>query len=298
MNLASERRQSYPQLLRERGAFTLVELLVVISLIGILASLLLGSIGRAKVAADTAICRSNLRQFGIASRMYLDDFHCYPAARNPLDPLFLFEPYVNARIPGSDSGKYQPGRSVWVCPSYQRLGLATDRARYAYSYGYNYQGAVSGPPGGLGLAWTGATIDSGDPYPPVREEEVLVPVDMIEFGDAALGLDLAVLADAGSTVAPVAGTCVLGYGVNGAWANYDILAGLTDEPPAQPLYSFQANGSYDALITQLYRRRHGGRWNIGFCDGHVESLRPQDVFDTTKDEQMRRWNRDHQPHNR
>ncbi|MBU6400517.1 MAG: hypothetical protein KGS61_09380 [Verrucomicrobia bacterium] len=52
------------------------------------------------------------------------------------------------------------------------------------------------------------------------------------------------------------------------------------------------------MITKLYRRRHGGRWNLGFCDGHVEDVRPQDAFDCRQDAQMRRWNRDHRSHNR
>jgi prepilin-type processing-associated H-X9-DG protein len=48
---------------------------------------------------------------------------------------------------------------------------------------------------------------------------------------------------------------------------------------------------------QATKRRHGGRWNIGFCDGHVENLRPTSLFNLSNSIIARRWNVDHQPHN-
>ena len=55
-----------------RRGFTLVELLVVIAIIGILVALILPAISRAREAARTAQCKSNLRQLGIGTHLFAD----------------------------------------------------------------------------------------------------------------------------------------------------------------------------------------------------------------------------------
>ena len=56
-----------------KAAFTLIELLVVIAIISVLASLLLPSLQGARNAAQSAACRSHLRQIAIATQLFASD---------------------------------------------------------------------------------------------------------------------------------------------------------------------------------------------------------------------------------
>ena len=113
--------------------FTLVELLVVIGILAVLASLLLPALGRAKESARAAGCVSNLHQMGIALLAYTD------ANRNRLPwmrdrPIDTNTPAIDA-LPGVETVlKSELGNTnVLRCPS-DRAGLFE---KTASSYSWN-----------------------------------------------------------------------------------------------------------------------------------------------------------------
>ena len=64
-------------LCRRRPGFTLIELLVVVSIVALLVSILVPSLQNARAAAQSVVCKSNLRQIGLGFEMYAQDHDNY-----------------------------------------------------------------------------------------------------------------------------------------------------------------------------------------------------------------------------
>jgi prepilin-type N-terminal cleavage/methylation domain-containing protein len=63
---------------RQGMAFTLVELLVVLSIITVLSALVFSSLAKAKGLGRLTVCKSNLRQVGLGLMMYTQEYRAYP----------------------------------------------------------------------------------------------------------------------------------------------------------------------------------------------------------------------------
>jgi len=140
---------------RWRRGFSLLELLVVIAIIVLLAALLLPSLSSARAKGRSTYCRTNLKQLGLAIRMYLDDRLPWP------DHLVRLEANSQKNTASRDT--------IWRCPSTS----SEDPLRKAFSdYTLNSYGSGSETnPLGLGFR--------------CKEQEVVNPPQMIVLGEMA-----------------------------------------------------------------------------------------------------------------
>ena len=133
--------------MRASRAFTLIELLMVIAIIGILAALVLTAVSRVKSRVQAVCCLNNLRHWGNATHLYaLDNDGLLPPDGWSTPPLFPKEnkdtnswyfllPKAAGlptyyEMPWRSNATVDLGHSIWICPSNPRRSTGTNLFHY------------------------------------------------------------------------------------------------------------------------------------------------------------------------
>lgn len=241
---------------RKFSGFTLIELLVVIAIIAILAAMLFPALARAKAQAQSAKCKSNLRQYGIALHMYVDDnrFYFPYSFQRPSSWQYWWDSLALYL-------QIQWTNRAFHCPAYQGAVGTGFPPGTGGSYAYNVLGTgestvgtgIAPVPELLGLG----SLSTVPPIPLVGESKVLMPSEMFAFADSRI------FPPNPSLNAPAEGEALMG-------------------------------GVSTAIPGEQQPFRHGNGFNFLFCDGHVALVGRTYFMNPTNS--WGNWNNDHQPH--
>ena len=230
--------------------FTLIELLVVIAIISILAAILFPVFAQARERARAASCLSNLKQLGLATMMYVQDYDGKYFART-----FYTSGYPGQYTSGSTVSTWLPketsaedvkywflqpyikNRDIFKCPSFTQWD-DPDRTSPVWGYAYNL---IAGDP----HAYVSASVDV------LSEAIVQEPSLMVAFVDSRWNRD-AYPASSGN------------FYVN---------------------YCKQLSGaSYNQCATaDRFYGRHNGGVNVAYMDGHAKWAKVTALYNNKQD---------------
>ena len=267
--------------MRKQRGFTLIELLIVIGIIALLMAIMVPALNRAKEHANNVVCQSNLKQYGIASRMYLDDNDgCFAsphfwlfAERFAEDGILKFNPDAGCQWCNEENWRelqddnqmgfmwpYFKNAKLHLCPTFKGYAKVRGQEETAcenadnpqYSYSQNMFLGIDGD--------NYIDEEAGDPWVPywgnkttaLKENQVIHPANIFHFSEENMWL----IPDQSDTV--LNDTALL---IKPTAVGSDAFA----------TYHFCPSGDVDQLK---------GKANIVFVDGHVGSISAKEAAET------------------
>jgi prepilin-type N-terminal cleavage/methylation domain-containing protein/prepilin-type processing-associated H-X9-DG protein len=280
--------------MRRSHAFTLIELLVVIAVIAVLMGILMPALKKAKNLAQGSACKGNLKNYGYAITMYLDDCDgkfpvpkmcyfsqatAYPVESSVTDPIHLrwCNGDVDLKSHPQYAGpffRYLANARAFICPSFKTMAIRNSDDQFFKAGGttvknykpwYNY----------TMNAYLGTEKKKGDGIDNssvVKVSEVKRLANTFAFVEESALVDIAYNASGlnDTFMIPGSDTMIQGWfgrvgpnprlvepGPEGVGAFYDVIGGIHNAPTGDFL---------------------GGRGNCAFLDGHVDAHFRKETF--------------------
>ncbi len=234
-----------------RAAFTLIEILAVLAVVGVLAALLFAVFSSVRENARRTTCVSNLKQIGMASLMYVQDY----------DGRFMPVLHEEQQVEGKPAfwfrllQPYVKESQIYKCPSDDTGTFSNYGGRASYGYNVHIGGAALPkylPPG----------VDASNK----TENQLVRPaatVMMTDSGTVAMG-----------TSSGFAATPAKDWpGMIPCPADIGDAAVVNPTPPPKPGTGNVPVGAFPAP-----RARHQGRTNVLWADGHVTSATIESIY--------------------
>ncbi len=249
-------------------AFTLIKLLVVIAIIAILLSIIIPSLNLAKKQVQNILCQTNLRQYGLAGELYLNENDdTYPSSWNS-----LFINWPSGSCQWHDEANFLDNRpdlagpmwpyletqGIHLCPIFKKIGI---------DYGQNHPGHTSAIPINPQYSYS-MNMFLGPGYAEKRTK-VERPTNTFFFAEESMwitpGLNGYVLNDNA--------LCVF-FGIG-----YNALPPLDEPPPYTDSFGYFHNSpNVENTIGKTWdeiKDMKIGNIYAAFVDGHTDAVTPE-----------------------